>query len=191
MPEITAHGIRRRMFRTTALIAVVLAATLGMILPGVSPPAHAAGFPYACDWDLNSSIPPHGYTGPDLADMEFQMYPWNSNFVFPVGVGMCASATASYGGAEWVLLPDGNFVIYNSFGQQIWQSRTDYNKRTNLVFQPDGNLVDYLGSSPSWATGTNGASDPTLCFQDDGNMVIYENGGQGLCSGQVVWASNT
>lgn len=190
MPEIAVHGIRQRMFRKFALIAVVLAAALGMTVTGTVTPAHAAGFPYPCD-DTNPGIPSFTWSGPSpyANDMAFWSIPWGSNLTFPVGVGMCSYPTPGYGGAEWVLLPDGNFVIYNSFGGQIWQSRTDYNKRTSLVFQPDGNLVDYLGNSPSWATGTNGHIYDTLCFQSDGNMVIYNS--SDTCSGPVLWASNT
>jgi hypothetical protein len=90
--------------------------------------------------------------------MAFWSIPWGSNLTFPVGVGMCSYPTPGYGGAEWVLLPDGN-------------------------------LVDYLGNSPSWATGTNGHIYDTLCFQSDGNMVIYNS--SDTCSGPVLWASNT
>jgi hypothetical protein len=52
--------------------------------------------------------------------------------------------------------------------------------------QTDCNLVLYDGSSPMWASGTQGKSnDCKAIMQGDGNLVIY--GG----NGRVVWASGT
>jgi chitodextrinase/murein DD-endopeptidase MepM/ murein hydrolase activator NlpD len=53
-----------------------------------------------------------------------------------------------------------------------------------LVMQYDGNLVEYQGSTPLWASNTAGDNGATVTMQGDGNLVIYLNG-------VPKWASNT
>ena len=57
--------------------------------------------------------------------------------------------------------------------------------RYTLVFQSDGNLVEYAsGGRPVWASGT-AARGGRLIAQPDGNLVIYN------ASGGPVWATGT
>ncbi|MDI1435954.1 matrixin family metalloprotease [Polyangium sorediatum] len=65
--------------------------------------------------------------------------------------------------------------------QSVWSC----DGRFQLKYQSDGNLVLYMGSSPLWATGTNGAGGDRVLMQEDGNLVIYN------ASGHPVWATNT
>lgn len=52
---------------------------------------------------------------------------------------------------------------------------------TYLIFQSDGNLVEYANGSARWHTNTPGIGN-TLVFQTDGNVVIYS------AAGVPVWA---
>jgi Ricin-type beta-trefoil lectin domain len=58
------------------------------------------------------------------------------------------------------------------------------NRRHQLVFQNDGNLVIYSNGNAVWATGTHNTATNQLAFQADGNLVLYN-------SGKAVWASDT
>jgi hypothetical protein len=168
-------------FRSAARLAVGVTTLLATAaLPGEIGSAHAAGFPYACQ-DGSSKIPHFLMSGPSGLDLEW--FNDDDSVSFPVGIGICAGAY------EWVLQSDGNFVIYNESGKAVWASGTDYHSTTSLVFQNDGNFVDYF-NGPMWATGTNGNLFDALCFQEDGNMVIYAYNVLG-CQGKVLWASNT
>jgi len=52
---------------------------------------------------------------------------------------------------------DGNLVLYDGTGAATWASGTNGKASdVKLVVQDDGNLVLYQGSSPLWASGTNG-----------------------------------
>ncbi|MCU1322225.1 MAG: O-glycosyl hydrolase [Acidobacteriaceae bacterium] len=54
-----------------------------------------------------------------------------------------------------------------------------------LVLQTDGNLVEYNGTTPVWATNTSGSSSAELRLQTDGNLVLYD------ANGTAHWATNT
>jgi hypothetical protein len=60
------------------------------------------------------------------------------------------------------------------------------NGQFRFVMQNDGNLVLYRGSSPLWASGTDGQDVEFCVMQGDGNLVLYLQG-----SGRPVWASGT
>jgi hypothetical protein len=50
---------------------------------------------------------------------------------------------------------DGNFVVYNSAKQPVWQSRSNGHKGAKLVLQADGNVVIYSSSgAPYWQAKT-------------------------------------
>ncbi|MDE2594416.1 MAG: hypothetical protein KGL57_09270, partial [Burkholderiales bacterium] len=65
------------------------------------------------------------------------------------------------------------------------QSIPSANGRYQLIYQTDGNLELYSGSSPLWASGTLGRGVGTAVMQGDGNLVIYN------ASQQPLWASGT
>ena len=59
---------------------------------------------------------------------------------------------------------------------------------TKLIFQADGNLVEYrYDGRVCWATGTNGHGGTRVTYQNDGNFVMYA----GADDSHPVWASNT
>ncbi len=58
-------------------------------------------------------------------------------------------------------------------------------QRADLVFQADGNLVDYDETGTArWATGTDHRGYRAI-FQADGNLVVYD------VNDHPLWASNT
>ncbi|MDK9500171.1 hypothetical protein QEZ40_005798 [Streptomyces katrae] len=72
----------------------------------------------------------------------------------------------------------------------------DHVSTTELVMQPDGNLVLYaLGTPggyklPLWASGTHGNPGAYATMQADGNFVVYKkDGGHGR--GGALWHTNT
>lgn len=56
--------------------------------------------------------------------------------------------------------------------------------KCELVWQSDGNLVLYRGSTARWRSNTNGQG-AKLVFQNDGNLVIYDT------ANQPLWATAT
>ena len=64
------------------------------------------------------------------------------------------------------------------------QSRHSADGRFRFVYQVDGNLVLYQGSTPLWWTGTQSANPGIAVMQTDGNFVVYDSTGP-------VWWSRT
>ncbi len=69
-------------------------------------------------------------------------------------------------------------------GEQLVLQQTLYSPdtQTRLVFQGDGNLAVYCGSTFTWASGTFGGQAALLQMQTDGNLVIYSAAGGYLWS---------
>lgn len=65
------------------------------------------------------------------------------------------------------------------------QTRVSVDGRFALVYQWDGNLVLYYGSTALWHTATYGTSPGGVAMQSDGSLVVYD------ASGVPRWASNT
>ncbi|MEK6630718.1 MAG: hypothetical protein AABY89_08285, partial [Acidobacteriota bacterium] len=65
------------------------------------------------------------------------------------------------------------------------ESRTSIDGRFTLIYQGDGNLVLYYGSSALWASNTSGTTPGRAIMQGDGNLVVYD------ASGTAVWSSGT
>lgn len=65
------------------------------------------------------------------------------------------------------------------------QSITSPSGRYRLVYQGDGNLVLYDGSTALWASATNGQAVGHCDMQHDGNLVIYAP------DGSPLWATDT
>ena len=78
-------------------------------------------------------------------------------------------------------LPDrmapGDFLLPGQFRQSA-------DGRFRLVYQVDGNLVLYQGSTPLWGSGTSGTELGFAVMQGDGNFVVYDSTGP-------VWWSGT
>ncbi len=51
---------------------------------------------------------------------------------------------------------DGNLVLCDGAGKALWASGTDHHPGAYATMQTDGNLVVYQGSTPLWASKTNG-----------------------------------
>lgn len=67
-------------------------------------------------------------------------------------------------------------------GCTIFSRKTDFGAY-KLVFQRDGNLVEYTGKyGATWSSGTYGRGAAKLILQTDGNMVIYTG------SNRALWA---
>lgn len=82
----------------------------------------------------------------------------DSNLVLygPSGRPLWASNTVGRGADHLRMQGDGNLVIYNAKDKPIWASDTARHYNARLVVQNDGNVVIYNGSTPIWATGTDG-----------------------------------
>lgn len=87
----------------------------------------------------------------------------------------CPAAGSSSLGSS---LPSGGRLLP---GQEL----TSRNGCYALVMQGDGNLVEYLGSRPLFATGTFGNPGATALMQTDGNLVVYS------ADGRALFATNT
>jgi hypothetical protein len=98
-----------------------------------------------------------------------------------------ASASGRY---QLIMQQDGNLVLYVEAVRRngttpIWASHTNGQSVSQCVMQTDGNLVIYGFPNPIWASHTNGHDGAFLVVQDDGNMVIYAP------DQTPVWATGT
>ena len=82
----------------------------------------------------------------------------DGNLVLYDGAGkaLWASGTDHHPGAYATMQTDGNLVVYPPSGHALWASDTDHHAGAFLSLQSDGNLVVYQGSTPLWASKTNG-----------------------------------
>lgn len=82
----------------------------------------------------------------------------DGNLVLYDGAGKAtwASGTDHDPGAHAVMQTDGNLVVYATDGKAVWASATSRHPGAYVALQTDGNLVIYLGSTPLWASKTNG-----------------------------------
>ncbi|HSW85442.1 MAG TPA: hypothetical protein VLF79_02400 [Candidatus Saccharimonadales bacterium] len=70
--------------------------------------------------------------------------------------------------------------------QRLYPNQELYNNGYALVYQTDGNLVDYgPGARVIWSSGTYGRSLGNLSMQGDGNLVLYND------YGGAMWFSGT
>lgn len=121
------------------------------------------------------------------------------------------SETSGQGISSLTLQEDGNLVLYKNSGQSTWSSgthtvnHTSYptmtlpndgimykgqllqstDRKYNLYFQGDGNVVLYGPSGSLWSSGTDGSEAQKLILQSDGNLVLYAK------SGRPLWNSGT
>jgi hypothetical protein len=96
------------------------------------------------------------------------------------------SVTLSYGATPTAAQhPTQCGLISPGQGLRIGQSWPSCDGRFSLNMQADGNLVLYEGTTPLWATNTQGALISEVIMQSDGNLVLYND------SNAPLWASNT
>jgi WD40 repeat protein len=97
------------------------------------------------------------------------------------------SITSASGAYKFVMQADGNLVLYDSYDQALWASKTNSHGNVwDVIMQTDGNLVIYDAHNHAiWASNTNGKPGASLTAQDDGNVVIYDT------SNHPLWATNT
>jgi hypothetical protein len=110
--------------------------------------------------------------------------------LFILSISAQAQSPASYarefakGSGDNVILRSQNgryTLIYQGDGNlclykgttAIWNTMTNGKSSTKCSFQTDGNLVVYNGSTPVWNTMTNGKGGSYISLQDDGNLCIY------------------
>ncbi len=109
----------------------------------------------------------------------------------------CSTIKPGWHSAMWEL----NKVSYTpekKYDCRVWSTNGDQkfglnsivavsnNRKYELVFQIDGNLVLYkYGNLPLWSSNTYNKGASTFKVQKDGNLVIYNN------NNQVLWASNS
>jgi len=137
----------------------------------------------------------------------------DGNFVLYAGSQpVWATGTNGNPGAYLVLQADGDLIVFNASDAPIWRSGTAIvvapprassvlpaggqlspgpylqapRQPYTCVMQGGGNLVVCkLGSSPLWATGTDGRGAAVAIMQGDGNLVLY------TAAHVPVWASGT
>ncbi len=82
----------------------------------------------------------------------------DGNLVLYDGAGKptWASGTDHHPGAHAAMQTDGNLVVYPPTGHALWASDTDHHPGAYVALQTDGNLVVYDGTTPLWASKTNG-----------------------------------
>jgi hypothetical protein len=85
-----------------------------------------------------------------------------------------------------VLKNDGNLVLSDPYSREIWASDTaGHPDVTEMILQPNGNLVLQESSQQYWESKTAGNDDaPSFVLQDDGNLVMFTEG-------NVYWQSNS
>ena len=59
-------------------------------------------------------------------------------------------------GCQAIMQTDGNFVVYTSAHQAVWNANSQGHPGAFVILQPDANLVVYLGSRALWSSSTAG-----------------------------------
>ncbi|MBS1868050.1 MAG: hypothetical protein JSS99_00120 [Actinobacteria bacterium] len=86
----------------------------------------------------------------------------------------------SHNGRYRLSLSGSDLALTDAGGHVVWSTGRGGDE---LVLQRDGNLVEYAGGRPVWASGTVGSGSAWLVVRDDGKLALY-NG-----AGQLAWTS--
>ena len=90
------------------------------------------------------------------------------------GSGSGSSGGTTGGGTSSILMAD-----------QLLSSLTSADGRFQFVYQGDGNIVLYQGTTALWSSQTYGSSVGAAVMQGDGNFVLYD------ISGTAIWNTDT
>jgi hypothetical protein len=90
-----------------------------------------------------------------------------------ISAGLIAGTSSPASAASSVLAP----------GQQLTAGQELTAGPYVLIMQGDGNLVEYNGPTPLWATDTAGQPGNRATMQTDGNLIVYGS------QNQVRWSS--
>jgi hypothetical protein len=89
-------------------------------------------------------------------------------------------------GAELIMQPDGNLVLYPPDGAAVWATNTWDTPADHAIMQTDGNFVVYDANGKAyWSTDTWGNPGAYLVLQLTGNLVVYSS------NNTVLWQSNS
>ncbi len=120
----------------------------------------------------------------------FVAFQSDGNFVIYNSANKPLWSSGAGAGAYVAIQNDGNIVRYDGAGRPTWINGVpkniltpgqslpkgfdirSFNQRHRLAMQPDGNLVLYGPSGPTWASGTSGRTSTAARFQTDGNLVL-------------------
>jgi lysophospholipase L1-like esterase len=95
------------------------------------------------------------------------------------------SLSSQDGRFSLALKADGSVVVSQG-STVLWSTDSTGTPPAELIFQADGNLVEYDTSGKAlWQSNSAGLLGHTLIIQNDGNLVIYDS------SSKPIWASNT
>jgi len=86
----------------------------------------------------------------------------------------------SINGQYTLRLSDANLTLSNAAGSAVWSTGRGGD---DLVLQADGNLVEYAGGTPVWASGTVGSGAQWLVLTNAGKLALYD------AAGRFVWTS--
>ncbi|WP_375477036.1 glycoside hydrolase family 30 beta sandwich domain-containing protein [uncultured Jatrophihabitans sp.] len=85
------------------------------------------------------------------------------------------------GNGQYTLrLTGANLTLTTSSGAARWSTGRG---GEDLILQDDGNLVEYAGGPPVWASGTAGSGAQWLVLTNAGKLALYDS------SGHYVWTS--
>ena len=86
----------------------------------------------------------------------------------------------SQNGTYTLRLTSSNLALTDSAGNVIWSTGQGDD---DLVLQTDGNLVEYSGGTPVWASNTAGSGAAWLVVNNDGTLELYN------AAGSQVWTN--
>jgi hypothetical protein len=89
-------------------------------------------------------------------------------------LGPNASVASCGGQYTFVVQASDGNVVEYQGSTPLWASNTEGHGGDRLVMQGDGNLVIYAGSTALWASNTYGHPGAHFAVQDDGNIVVYD-----------------
>lgn len=106
--------------------------------------------------------------------------------VLQAGKALFGGESITTGSYQLAMQNDGNLVVSNTQGQDLWSSGTQGDPGDFLIMQSDGNLIIYSKyGNALWATGTEGnPGDYAVMQSTDGNLVVYS-------STQALWPWRT